>query len=96
MMTSIFRFDLGAQRIPMATRPNGQALYEKILEALDQYDLIEIDFANRSPTPSFVDQCIGGVVKSLGVEKFKARVKLRNVSEDARPLLIHVIRSRAP
>jgi hypothetical protein len=34
-------------------------------------------------------------VKSFGLELFKSRVKLVNVSDDLRPLLRHVILTRA-
>ena len=94
-MTSTFKFDLGARATKMATRPNGQELLNEVLHALDQHYAVEIDFAFRSPTPSFADQCIGGIVKSRGIEYFKSRVKLSNVADETRPLLKHIITTRA-
>jgi hypothetical protein len=83
-------------QIPTATRPNGQALFDQLNSALSQNvsDVI-IDFADLSPTPSFVDQSIGSLVKTLGFENFKMRVKLINVSDEVKPLIKHVVLTRA-
>lgn len=81
--------------IPMATRPNGQELLEKVLQELTKSETIVIDFGNLNPTPSFVDQCIGGIVRIHGLDFFKSHIKLQNVSEETRPLFKHVILTRA-
>lgn len=95
MKTSIFEFHLGALETKMATRPNGQSFLEDVLAALDRYDTVVIDFADRAPTPSFADQCLGGLASRLGLNVFKQRVQLKNVSPSARPLVKHVILSRS-
>ncbi|MFZ7319702.1 STAS-like domain-containing protein [Comamonas jiangduensis] len=95
MTTSIFEFNMGLLGTKMATRPNGQSFLEDVLAALASYDSIIIDFDNRAPTPSFADQCIGGLASQLGLETFKQRVKLKNVSDSSRSLVKHVILSRS-
>lgn len=95
MTTSIFEFNMGRLGTKMATRPNGQAFLEDVLTALAKYDAIVLNFDNRAPTPSFADQCIGGLASYLGLEAFKQRVKLTNVADTAKPLVKHVILSRS-
>lgn len=95
MTTSTFEFNLGTLRTDMATRPNGQAFLDRVLDALANHDQVIIDFAQRAPTPSFADQCIGGLAMQLGLQQFKQRVQLKNVSDSARPLIKHVVLSRA-
>jgi hypothetical protein len=95
MTTSTFRFDLTLPSISMATRPNGQELLEAIERILAEVEVVELDFGARSPTPSFADQCLGGFVKRHGLDAFKRRVKLLNVPEDSRPLVRHVVLTRA-
>ncbi len=95
MTTSTFRFDLTLPTISMATRPNGQELLEALERMLSEVETVELDFGTRAPTPSFVDQCLGGFVKRHGLEAFKRRVKLLNVPEDSRSLVRHVVLSRA-
>lgn len=94
-MTSTFRFELGSPGFAMATRPNGQELLDAIERVMGTAEVVELDFAERSPTPSFVDQCIGGFVRSHGLEAFKAKIRLVNVAEDDKPLIRHVVLSRA-
>ncbi|MFE1574149.1 STAS-like domain-containing protein [Comamonas odontotermitis] len=95
MTTSTFEFDMGRLGTQMATRPNGQAFLNEVLFALETYHTVVLDFADRVPTPSFADQCVGGLAMHLGLESFKDRVKLKNVAESARPLVRHVIISRS-
>ncbi|WP_234639405.1 STAS-like domain-containing protein [Delftia tsuruhatensis] len=95
MTTSTFEFHMGKLETKMATRPNGQAFLEDVLVALSLYEEVVIDFADRAPTPSFADQCLGSLAAQLGLTAFKQRVKLKNVSPSARPLVKHVILSRA-
>lgn len=95
MKTSTFEFDLVSLGTKMATRPNGQAFLDDVMSALSAYETVVIDFRGQAPTPSFADQCIGGLAALLGLEPFKQRVKLKNVAESARPLIRHVILSRA-
>ena len=94
-MTSIFEFNMGELGTKMATRPNGQAFLDDVLCALARYDEIVINFDHRAPTPSFVDQCLGGLAAHLGLSSFKKRVKLVNVADTAKPLVKHVVLSRS-
>ncbi|MDP3164400.1 MAG: STAS-like domain-containing protein [Hydrogenophaga sp.] len=79
----------------MATRPNGQELLDAIERVMATVEQVELDFGNRSPTPSFVDQCLGGFVKLHGLSVFKQKIKLTNVAEDVKPLVKHVVLTRA-
>jgi hypothetical protein len=93
---TILTFNIRDMQLQIATRPNGQVLFERVANVLNSEDgSVVIDFSELNPTPSFVDQSIGGIVKSFGLELFKSRVKLVNVSDDLRPLLRHVILTRA-
>ena len=96
MTTSIFEFDLNTLDLDMATRPNGDRFLTDVLTALRSSDVVSITFGPKEPTPSFVDQCFGGLIATLGFEDFRRRVKLKNVSPSTRPLLLHVLARRAP
>jgi len=95
MTISIFRFDLERLGTKMATRPNGQAFLDEAIKALENHQVVEIDFNLRSPSPSFADQCIGGLVRTYGLSAFKERIRLINVAADARPLIKHIIMNRS-
>lgn len=95
MTTSTFRIELAGSNYSTATRPSGQRLLDAIELMLGEVEIVEIDFNSVSPTPSFVDQCLGGFVKLHGLDTFKSRVRLLNVAEDARSLVRHVVLSRA-
>ncbi len=94
-MTSTFEFDLSALNAKMATRPNGQWFLERVLDALATNECVVINFAHRSPTPSFADQCLGGLVYQFGLAEFKRRIQIVNVSEQDRPLIKHVVLNRS-
>lgn len=94
-MTSTFEFDLSALDTKMATRPNGQWFLERVLDALEHNERVVINFANRSPTPSFADQCLGGLVSKFGLPEFKRRIQMINVSDHDKPLIKHVVLSRS-
>lgn len=95
MTISTFEFNLGHLNTKMATRPNGQDFLNQVLDVLRGYDRVVLNFALRSPTPSFADQCIGGLVKELGLAAFKQRISLVNVADGDRPLVKHVVLTRA-
>lgn len=94
-MTSTFELDLNALDAKMATRPNGQWFFEQVLDALARHECVTINFAHRSPTPSFADQSLGGLVSRFGLAEFKRRIKIVNVSDQDRPLIKHVVLSRS-
>lgn len=95
MKTSTFEFNLSTLNTQMATRPNGQRFLELVLEALEHNERVIINFAQRSPTPSFADQCLGGLVTKYGLTGFKQRIQMTNVAERDRPLIKHVVLSRS-
>jgi hypothetical protein len=96
MEMTTLTFNLHELKLPTATRPNGQELFNHISSALaNPSSNVIIDFEDSTPTPSFVDQSIGTLVKTLGLERFKSRVKLINVSDEIKPLIRYVVLTRA-
>ena len=95
MTISTFEFDMGRLGTQMATRPNGQAFLDEVLSALESYHTVVLNFSDRAPTPSFADQCVGGLALHFGLDTFKERVKLKNVADSAKPLVKHVILTRS-
>jgi len=96
MTTSILTLKMPVTDIApeLTTRPIGIQARERLIQVLEDYDMIEVDFLNRSLTPSFADECIGRLAAIIGLSEFKKRVKLINVSESTRPLVKHVILAR--
>lgn len=93
-MTTISKVRLGVGSRALATRQQGRVAFLEAAELLEEGD-VELDFQQQSPTPSFVDECLGGLVEQLGLEGFKARVRLANVPVDARALVKHVVLRRS-
>lgn len=91
MMTSISRFLITSIEPEFATRAGGREAFFAIQRLLVNKEAIELDFSNRALTPSFADECIGGLVLSLGISEFKRRVKLVNIQEASRPLVRHLV-----
>lgn len=89
--STIFSIDLG--NVKMASRTSGQQALERALAALRSHDKIALDFGHRTATPSFVDQCMGGLITHLGAALLQ-RVKLVNVAESERALIRHVLARR--
>jgi hypothetical protein len=94
MMISSFRIDIDEVASELTTRPVGAEARSILLGLLDEYESIEIDFHNKSLTPSFADECIGQLAAQVGLSDFKSRVKLMNLQESSRPLVKHVILTR--
>lgn len=94
--TSIFEFKVGSLAPRTVTRPEGQICLDIISPELARNQLVVLNFLGVEPTPSFADQCIGGLVTRLGLDGFKRQIKLTNVSDSAKPLIRYVILSRAP
>ena len=90
--STIFSIDLG--NVKMASRTSGQQALERVLAALQRHDKIALDFGHRPATPSFVDQCMGGLITQLGAGALLQRVKLVNVAESERALIRHVLARR--
>lgn len=92
-MTSIFRVDI-ASHFKLATRPNGVEARLYLLQSLEQYDKLEVDFAGADPSPSFADECIGILCRNIGWDEFRKRIQMLNLSDSARSLMKHVISRR--
>lgn len=93
MTTSIFRINV-SESFSLATRPNGAAARSALLRALDTYDVVELDFAESNPTPSFADECLGITCKEIGWDTFRQRIKILNVTDASRSLFKHVLSRR--
>ena len=94
MMISIFSVNIDDIARELTTRPVGAEARSVLLGLLEEHDSIEIDFHNKSLTPSFADECIGQLAAKVGLSDFKNRVKLTNLSTSSRPLVKHVILAR--
>ena len=94
MTISTFNVDIDSVATELTTRPVGAKAREELLRFLEEYSSIEIDFHNKSLTPSFADECIGQLAATIGLNDFKSRVRLTNVDEASRPLIKHVILTR--
>jgi hypothetical protein len=94
MTTSIFKIKVTDIASELSTRPVGVEARKKLIQALEEFESIDIDFMNRSLTPSFADECIGRLAAILGLNEFKSRVKLSNLTESTKPLVKHVILTR--
>jgi hypothetical protein len=94
MMISSFNVDILDIASELTTRPVGARARDQLLGLLAEHDAIEIDFHERSLTPSFADECIGQLAAKLGLDDFRSRVKLLNLSASTRPLVRHVILTR--
>lgn len=91
MTSSISKLDLASGFHGMATREAGDSALMLMLKALDEADVLELDFGGQAPTPSFADQSLGNLAKHLGFDVFRQRVRLANVPESARNLIRHVV-----
>ncbi|MGF6903921.1 STAS-like domain-containing protein [Paraburkholderia sp. GAS348] len=93
MTTSTFKICVH-EHFRVSTRPNGVDARTYVLNALKDHDIVELDFQDAHPTPSFADECVGVLCATIGWEAFRQRVKLTNVSDDSRGLIKHVIVKR--
>jgi len=94
MTTSTFKICISKQ-FKLATRPNGVEARTVLSGLLQKHDVLELDFQDASPTPSFADECLGGLCRQLGLSAFKERVRLTNVSDEIKPLIRHVVLTRS-
>ena len=93
-MTSVFKIDVTEIAPEFSSRPVGKMAREKLLDLLQEHDSIEVDFQDKSLTPSFADECVGQLAAVLGLPEFKRRVALTHVSDESRPLIRHVVLTR--
>lgn len=93
-MTSTFKIDVNEIATELSSRPVGAQARNALIHVLNNYDEIEIDFHERTLTPSFADECIGRLAAEIGLSEFKRRVKLLNVDSSSKPLVKHVVLKR--
>jgi hypothetical protein len=94
MMISTCSIDILDLASELTTRPVGAKARDRLVSLLAEHETIEIDFHNKTLTPSFADECIGRLAARLGLSDFRERVKLVNLSSSSRPLVRHVILTR--
>lgn len=94
MTTSISKFMVASIAPDFSSREIGRTAFAHIRDALSSCEVINLDFGDRLLTPSFADECIGGLAAHLGLEEFKRRVKLSNIDEASKPLVRHVVLRR--
>lgn len=93
MTSSSFRVAIPEQ-FKLATRPNGVEARTYVLSVLHSHASVELDFLGVTPTPSFADECIGILCRTLGWDEFKKRIRLSNVPEESKSLIKHVVHKR--
>lgn len=78
----------------LATRKTGKSAREKLVEQLALNSNITLDFDGHSISPSFADEFIGILAKDMGFSSFKQRIKLVNVSNSSKTIIMHVLNKR--
>ncbi|MBR7792329.1 STAS-like domain-containing protein [Undibacterium sp. FT147W] len=94
MTISTFKVQVVDLAPNLSTRPVGAMARDRLVQLLNDYSVIEVDFEHHSLTPSFADECIGRLAAVIGFEQFKQRIKLVNINASNRPLVKHVIVTR--
>lgn len=95
MTTSTSKLHMMNEFHSMSSREIGNLALDRILQELQSSDVLELDFGGRLLTPSFADQCLGGLAARLGLDEFKRRVKIKNATAESASLIKHVVISRA-
>jgi hypothetical protein len=93
MMTTSFKINV-LDSFRLSTRPNGVEARKYVLAALKEHDVVELDFQNVHPSPSFADECVGVLCATIGWSAFRSRVRLMNIPDDSRDLIRHVVAKR--
>lgn len=91
--TSIFRITIPTE-FKLATRPQGVVARTALLEALEKHGEIELDFDGVEPSPSFADECVGVLCRTIGWDNFRNHVHFANLTEASKSLLKIVINKR--
>ena len=79
----------------LTTREAGRRARQFVLDALKTCDSVQIDMTGMNVSPSFADEFFGMLAAELGLNEFKNRVHLTNLSESAKTLIGHVVYRRA-
>ncbi|MDN7125057.1 STAS-like domain-containing protein [Pseudidiomarina sp. 1APP75-32.1] len=79
----------------LSSRECGAAARVQLVQAMQASDSkVVLDFNLKSMSPSFADECLGILVKSVGLNVFKTRIELKNVTPSTKALIKHVIHKR--
>ena len=78
----------------LSTRETGRLARESLLARLDENITVIIDFEGKSISPSFADEFIGILAKDIGLNTFKAKIKMKNVSDSSKEIIRHVLNKR--
>jgi hypothetical protein len=77
-----------------ATRNEGAAARQHLMNLLQIHNVLELDFLNAELSVSFADECLGMLAQELGKTIFNQRVHFKNTSAQTKALLLHVISRR--
>ncbi|MBS0358848.1 MAG: STAS-like domain-containing protein [Proteobacteria bacterium] len=89
--TSTFKLNLHEALKKAQTRQAINQIGKTAVALLDEHKTLEIDFENIVLTPSIADGVIGALAQSLGLPAFNERIKMKNLSDNQKLLLKHVI-----
>ncbi|WP_196217334.1 STAS-like domain-containing protein [Burkholderia pseudomallei] len=92
-MTTSFKINV-RDSFHLSTRPNGIEARKYVLAALKEHDVVELDFQNTHPSPSFADECVGILCATIGWTAFRTRIRLMNIPDDSRDLFRHIVAKR--
>ena len=88
-------FDLARGGRALVTREQGQLLLGEARECLGRVRVLEVQLVGAEAlSPSFADEFFGGLADWLGVEGFRARIKVRCPAEAWRVLIQKVLSHR--
>lgn len=77
----------------LGTRLMALPLRDRIDCALDNHEIVEIDFSGTNPTQSFVDELVGTLVLERGGDVLDSLV-MKNCSDDVKAILHFVVSDR--
>ncbi len=75
----------------LTSRSEGANARDLILDVIKKHGVVLVDINNEKLTPSFADECFGVIAESFGLENFKKKVKLINVTPNVSTLVKHVV-----
>lgn len=78
----------------LATRSAGAQARTVILELLDKSDIVQIDMIGMNLSPSFADEFFGLLAQQIGIDEYRRRIRLTNLSDAAHALIRHVVYRR--
>jgi len=76
------------------SRESGEQLRHLILENLNQFPCVELDFSQVTLTPSFADEAFGLLCTHLSKQDLNQKIKFQHLSATHKALLARVIGNR--